>query len=39
MSVDSVTPTQQAFREVFYAELNDKGDVVFPNFSAISKEV
>ena len=38
MSVDSVTPTQQAFREVFYAELNDKGDVVFPNFSAISKE-
>lgn len=39
MSVDSVTPTQQAFREVFYAELNDKGDVVFPNFSVISKEV
>lgn len=39
MSMDSVTPTQQAFREVFYAELNDKGDVVFPNFSAISKEV
>ena len=39
MSVDSVTPTQQAFREVFYAELNDKGDVIFPNFSAISKEV
>lgn len=39
MSIDSVTPTQQAFREVFYAELNDKGDVVFPNFSAISKEV
>lgn len=39
MSVDSITPTQQAFREVFYAELNDKGDVVFPNFSAISKEV
>lgn len=39
MSIDSVTPTQQAFREVFYAELNDNGDVVFPNFSAISKEV
>lgn len=39
MSVDSITPAQQAFREVFYAELNDKGDVVFPNFSAISKEV
>lgn len=39
MSMDSVTPTQQAFREVFYAQLNDKGDVVFPNFSAISKEV
>lgn len=39
MSIDSVTPTQQAFREVFYAELNDKGDVVFPNFSAMSKEV
>ena len=39
MSMNSVTPTQQAFREVFYAELNDKGDVVFPNFSAISKEV
>lgn len=39
MSMDSVTPTQQAFREVFYAELNDNGDVVFPNFSAISKEV
>lgn len=39
MSMDSVTTTQQAFREVFYAELNDKGDVVFPNFSAISKEV
>lgn len=39
MSMDSVTPTQQAFREVFYAELNDKGDVIFPNFSAISKEV
>lgn len=39
MSMDSVTPTQQAFREVFYAELNDKGEVVFPNFSAISKEV
>lgn len=39
MSTDSVTPTQQAFREVFYAELNDKGDVVFPNFSAISKEI
>lgn len=39
MSMDSVTPAQQAFREVFYAELNDKGDVVFPNFSAISKEV
>lgn len=39
MSMDSVTPTQQAFREVFYAELNDKGGVVFPNFSAISKEV
>lgn len=39
MSIDSVTHTQQAFREVFYAELNDKGDVVFPNFSAISKEV
>lgn len=39
MSMDSVTPTQQAFREVFYAELNDKVDVVFPNFSAISKEV
>lgn len=39
MSIDSITPTQQAFREVFYAELNDKGDVVFPNFSAISKEV
>lgn len=39
MSIDSVTPTQQAFREVFYAELNDKGEVVFPNFSAISKEV
>lgn len=39
MSMDSVTPTQQAFREVFYAKLNDKGDVVFPNFSAISKEV
>lgn len=38
-SMDSVAPTQQAFREVFYAELNDKGDVVFPNFSAISKEV
>lgn len=39
MSIDSVTPSQQAFREVFYAELNDKGDVVFPNFSAMSKEV
>lgn len=39
MSMNAVTPTQQAFREVFYAELNDKGDVVFPNFSAISKEV
>lgn len=39
MSMNSVTPAQQAFREVFYAELNDKGDVVFPNFSAISKEV
>lgn len=39
MSMDSVTPAQQAFREVFYAELNDKGDVVFPNFSAMSKEV
>lgn len=39
MSMDSVTPTQQAFREVFYAELNDNGNVVFPNFSAISKEV
>lgn len=39
VSMDSVTPTQQAFREVFYAELNDNGDVVFPNFSAISKEV
>lgn len=39
MSIDSVTPAQQAFREVFYAELNDKGDVVFPNFSAMSKEV
>ena len=39
MSMDSITPTQQAFREVFYAELNDNGDVVFPNFSAISKEV
>lgn len=39
MSIGSVTHTQQAFREVFYAELNDKGDVVFPNFSAISKEV
>lgn len=39
MSMNSVTPTQQAFREVFYAELNDKGDVVFPNFSAMSKEV
>lgn len=39
MSMDSVTPTQQAFREVFYAEINDKGEVVFPNFSAISKEV
>lgn len=39
MSMDSVTPTQQAFREVFYAELNDNGGVVFPNFSAISKEV
>ena len=39
MSMDSVTPTQQAFREVFYAELNDNGDVIFPNFSAISKEV
>ena len=24
---------------MFYAELNDNGDVVFPNFSAISKEV
>jgi hypothetical protein len=24
---------------VFYAELNDNGDVVFPNFSAMSKEV
>jgi hypothetical protein len=24
---------------VFYAELNDNGDVIFPNFSAISKEV
>ena len=24
---------------MFYAELNDKGDVVFPKFSAISKEV
>lgn len=39
MSMDSITPTQQAFREVFYAELNYNGDVVFPNFSAISKEV
>ena len=39
MSMDSITPTQQAFREVFYAELNDKGEVIFPNFSAISKEV
>ncbi len=39
MSVNSVTPTQQAFREVFYEELNDKGNIVFPNFSAISKEV
>ena len=39
MSIDSITPTQQAFREVFYAELNDKGEVIFPNFSAISKEV
>lgn len=39
MSIDSITPTQKAFREVFYAELNDNGDVVFPNFSAISKEV
>lgn len=39
MSMDSITPTQKAFREVFYAELNDNGDVVFPNFSAISKEV
>lgn len=39
MSIDSVTPAQQAFREVFYAELNDKGDVIFPNFSAMSKEV
>lgn len=39
MSMDSVTPAQQAFREVFYAELNDNGDVVFPNFSAMSKEV
>ena len=38
MSMDSITPTQQAFREVFYAELNDKGEVIFPNFSAISKE-
>ena len=39
MSMNAITPTQQAFREVFYAELNDKGEVVFPNFSAISKEV
>ena len=39
MSMDSITPTQQAFREVFYAELNDNGEVIFPNFSAISKEV
>lgn len=39
MSMNAVTPTQQAFREVFYAELNDKCEVVFPNFSAISKEV
>ena len=39
MSMDSITPTQKAFREVFYAELNDNGDVIFPNFSAISKEV
>lgn len=39
MSMDSVTPAQQAFREVFYAELNDNGDIIFPNFSAMSKEV
>lgn len=39
MSMNSVTPAQQAFREVFYAELNDKCGVVFPNFSAMSKEI
>lgn len=39
MSQDAITPEQKAFREVFYAELNDEGDVVFPNFQAISKEV
>ena len=39
MTINGVTHTQQAFREVFYAELNDKGEVVFPNFQAVAKEV
>ncbi len=39
MSNDSVTYAQRAFREVFYATLDDNGDVQFPNFKAIAPEV
>ena len=38
MTMNGITSVQQAFREVFYAEFNDKGKVVFPNFQAIAKE-
>lgn len=39
MSNDSVTYAQRAFREVFYATLDDNGDVQFPNFKAIAPEI
>ncbi len=39
MTTNGITQAQQAFREVFYATLDDNGKLVFPNFSAISKEV
>lgn len=39
MSNDSITYAQRAFREVFYATLDDNGNVQFPNFKAIAPEV
>lgn len=39
MTMNNVTYAQKAFREVFYATLDDKGKLKFDNFAAIAPEI